>query len=337
MSVFGECPSTLQCMRCLPGTADCLLIANNKSLECKATTGCQPRTCASPYYLCFAGWSRSSEGSPWLWISDCISAGTVDPCDGDESCKHQFTLSSPLPDSVAVGSFFCQCYGNFCNHNVSVDVNPPIIEPTETIGPGHNNLSIIHSSPSTVELDSSITTTITPTPMVNGLDCILCNSVAVNCTLSENNKTLQCFIVNECVNNVIRCIPGQSCAASWSRQTSSEQWLATTSCLSGFASDQPTCQVTESYFTQLVRHPIPDSVGTGSFGCSCLGSLCNRMFGINLNNFLNSNSTTTSISPTLSIPPASTVPNLSNTTTSIVIPTSTSSVEDHTDGKFCTL
>ena len=343
LSVRAECPEVLECMRC-GGEANCTLSADEKRIECEADDSavCQQQTCSTPYYRCMASWRRSNPGDAWVLISGCISSGTANPCDVDEICSHQF--GDMPPDSVAQGSFLCQCYGNFCNENFLADVNPPTIDPTVVIGSG--NTTVLESSSI---IESSILTP-TPTVQVDEHDCIQCTNVEANCSLTEDNRTLQCFFGDPCRNNIIRCNPRQRCTAIWSRGSSSAQWIASGNCfdLTDSANDPPTCQVAETYFTERSQ-TIPDSVETGGFLCACLGGLCNREFGIDLNDFTNSD-TTTSMSPTPSSstmgPTTSTM--VSNTSTmvsntSTMVPTTSTTggpvvvnpaANVNTDGKF---
>ena len=356
LSVHAECPEVLECMRCT-GEANCTLSADEKRIECEADDSivCQQQTCSTPYFRCMASWRRSNPGDAWVLISSCISSGTADPCDVGEICSHQF--GDTPPDSVAQGSFYCQCYGNFCNQNFLADINPTMIDPTVVIGSGNTTVmessSIIESSiltptPTSIIESSSILTP-TPTVQVDERDCTQCTNVEANCSLTEDNRTLQCFFDDQCRNNIIRCGPRQRCTAIWSRGSSSTEWIASGTCFgdTDSANDPPTCQVAETYFTERSQ-TIPDSVETGGFICSCLGGLCNREFGIDLNDFTNSD-TTTSMSPTPSSstmgPTTSTM--VSNTSTmvsntSTMVPTMTTggpvvvnpAAKVNTDGKF---
>lgn len=312
ISVYAECPEVRECMKCF-GEADCILSSDNKRAECKAATAssCQPKTCGSPFYTCMASWSRSNPSGPWLLISDCVSAGTVDPCDTGEICEHQF--DDALPDSVASGSFFCQCYGNFCNQNFLADASPPI-----------NNMSTIDPSPSST---ATVSNTVMPTPTVeiNERDCINCSQVEPNCTLSEDNRTLRCFIDDECANNIIRCDSrtGEVCGASWARRNSSLPWIANAGCLRG--AEQPMCQ------GRGAVQPIPDTIEAGAFFCTCLGGLCNKEFGIDLNDFT---TTTTLMSPTLSTDPVNPTATTMAPTISVGEGNTVSAAHVNTDGKF---
>ena len=312
LSVFGECPQVRECMACR-GNAECVVSADNKRVECTPanTTDCQPQTCNTPFYTCMATWARANVNNSWFMISRCLSAGTADPCDTGPICKHQF--SSALPDTVASGSFFCECYGNFCNQNFLADITSDLNET---------------SAVATVTMDP------TPTMPPTERDCISCSNVSANCTLSGDKRSLQCFIDNECVNNVIRCTNrAEVCGVSWSRQTSSSPWSAFAMCVTG--GQTPTCEGT------IIRQPIPGSVEQGSFFCTCQGALCNREFGVVLPDPV-------PVSSTISMPPTSTDTDVRNTTTSTMAPTSTiipnstttgntvesEAVNIRTDGKF---
>ena len=315
--VYGECPAVRECMNCR-GDAECVLSANNKRIECTPanTTACVPETCNTPFHICMATWARTTENDAWFMISRCISSGTSDPCDRGPVCKHQFPSEGPLPDTVASGTFFCQCYGNFCNHNFLADIESV----NET------------SSTSTV---ATVTMAPTPTVELTDRDCINCSSVSPNCTLSRDNRSLQCFIDNECVNNIIRCTtPGEVCGVAWSRQTSTSPWVADARCLTG--GQTATCEGN-------ILGQIPDSVEAGFFFCTCQGALCNREFGVTLPE---PDSSTISISPTSSDTDVRiTAPSTVATTTSTrsIIPNSTITVDNNrvvnvkTDGKFICL
>ena len=301
LSVYGECPQVRECMNCRGGAAECVLSADSNRLECKAanTTVCQPETCNTPFYTCMASWSRATVNNPWIMFSSCVSSGTADPCDTGPICQHN--VSSFLPDTVARGTFYCVCYGNFCNQNFLVDITPDPVNDTTSI-----------SSPSTA-------TAMVPTPTVEltERDCISCSNVPANCTLSGDKRSLQCFIDNECTNNIIRCTnPREICGTSWFRLTSSSssQWSAFAGCLSDDQMvDVPTCQ------GRIRRQPIPGSVEEGSFFCTCRGALCNREFGIVLPD---PGSSTMSMSPSISMLPTSTDSNIRNTTTFTMAPAS---------------
>ena len=260
--VYGECPKVKECMQC-SGNADCVLNADNTIVECVPAniTQCQPQTCNTEFYTCMALWARSSVNDEWSLTSSCLSAGTADPCETGPICETDFTTLGTLPDTVATGSFYCQCYGNFCNQNFLANINadPPVsdVSSTSTVG----------------------TVSMAPTPMVQlgERDCINCTTVQANCTLSENNRSLECFIDNECTNNIVQCSSNEMCAATWSRQTSSAPWLASALCFSFPSADDSRCEG-----RSLGQPSPPDSLEVGRFFCTCRGALCNREFGIAL-------------------------------------------------------
>ena len=282
LSVYSQCsPALLDCMQCNSVTsADaCAFSADNKTVECQIpTSGCQRITCSSFFETCMVVWTREDEATPWTITAGCLSIGTGSPCDFLGTCEHVFDTSKTIPSSLVTGTYICRCYdGDFCNQNFSADVsmfNPPIS-----------------------------TSNLTPTPtVVNERDCITCRNVNPICNLSEDNRTLECSFDDECAQNTMQCTSLETCAATWIRRDASSPWTANAGCvgISSSLIDQPTCQVTESYFNSLSLS-IPDSVETGSFVCSCLGGLCNREFRIDLNNFTSSDTTTISTSSTTSV------------------------------------
>ena len=319
LSVYSQCtPAVLDCLQCNGVTsADaCTLSADNKTVECQIpTSGCQRMTCGSSFTdTCMVLWTREDEATPWTITAGCLSIGIGNPCDFFGTCEHVFDTSKTIPSSLVTGTYICRCYdGDFCNQNFSADVsmfNPPISTSTSTIAP-------------------------TPT-VVNERDCITCQNVNPICNLSEDNRTLECSFDDECAQNTVQCTSIETCAATWVRRNASSPWTANARCVGGsssFVIDQPTCQVTESYFNELGLS-IPDSVETGSFICSCVGALCNREFRIDLNNFTSSDTTTTSESSTISVPPtiSPSSEGPSTTRTSTVVPTTSSTNSNVTTG-----
>ena len=317
--VYGECPKVKECMQC-SGNADCVLNADNTIVECVPAniTQCQPQTCNTEFYTCMALWYRFSVNDEWSLTSGCLSAGTADPCETGPICETDLTTLATLPDTVATGSFYCQCYGNFCNQNFLANINadPPVSDASSTSTVG--------------------TVSMAPTPMVQlgERDCINCTTVQANCTLSENNRSLECFIDNECTNNIVQCSSNEMCAATWFRQTSSAPWLASTLCLSSPPVDSR-CEG-----RTFGQPSIPDRIEVGSFFCTCRGALCNREFGIALPELSPSTTSTSmpisSVNSTILISVTSAM--IFNSSTPMIFNSSTpvppTSVGVDTDGKF---
>ena len=357
LSVYGECPAAeLNCLQCLNIPAHCVSSADNRQLECRPSNlnNCHPLKCPTSSHVCMALWQRNSATTNWTLISGCVTH--IDACGFNETCKSL----EVVPNSLATGTYRCQCYGNFCNQNFLVDIEPiiststvievsstiPVINPSQTLESGSNTLSTTATPTPTMELDES--------------DCANCTDVIPNCTLSENKRSLQCVIDNECVNNIRRC--DRRCAASWHRSSPSNPWMVTTGCAVGTGTAEPTCQVDISLIELLRRigQPVPNgSVETGSFLCTCLGALCSNEFGIDLDALTSMTSSTppplSSTNPiTFSTVMSTTpIPNISTTivptdTTTTIIPTDTTItttntvmttndlVSDivHSDGKF---
>ena len=324
LSVYGQMcrPAFRQCIHCqgLESTDACVLSDDNTTVECQLpypSSQCSLRRCGSPFDTCMTTWTRSDEAGPWRITSDCLSLNVGgNPCDYNDTCEHSFGMSDPIPSTLATGTFICRCYEDSCNQNFSVDIS-------------------VFSQPVT----TSITLTPTPTMEIDEHDCVKCVNVNPICTLSEDNRTLECSFDDECANNIVRCAPTETCSATLIRQDVSSPWLGNAGCFggrSGFASDQPTCEVNENFFKELER-PIPDSVETGSFICTCLGGLCNGEFRIDLNDF--ASSTTITMSSTSSADPV----DFSTTRTSTMIPTPSNNStgtgvgqrsDVNTDGKF---
>ena len=275
--VYGECPRVRECMKC-SGDAECVLSANDTVVECSPAnaTQCQLEMCDSQFYTCMATWDRLTVNDVWTFKSGCLSAGTADPCDTGPICEHQLTSSTVL-DTVAIGLFYCQCYGNFCNQNflANITADPPVsdVSSTSTVG--------------TVSMDP------TPTVQLTEQHCSHCTSVSANCTLSENNRSLECFIDNECANNILQCSSNEMCSAVWSRTTSSAPWTASTGCFNLPAVDSR-C---EAMFRS--QQPVPDSLEAyvGGFVCTCRGALCNKEFGISLPELSPSTASTSTFMP----------------------------------------
>ena len=307
LSVYGDCfPFNSQCIDCesiAPADA-CVLSADNTTLECQLpypSNMCTLKTCASVLDTCLVWWFRSNEAAPWTITSGCVTIDAFDnPCNYDGTCEERFdTPSDPIPITLATGTFSCRCYEDYCNQNFSVDI-----------------------STDEHPVTTSITLTPTPTPEIDERDCVKCDDIELNCTLSEDNRILECSIDDECANNIIQCNEMETCATTVTRQDGSSPWRVSGGCLggrSGFARNpQPTCEVNEFFFKEgTFKGPIPDSVETGSFICGCMGGPCNREFRIDLNNLTSSETTTTTMSPTPSTGPV----NFSTTRTFTMIPT----------------
>ena len=306
VSINAQCVrKAKQCLKCPRGTsARCTLSADNKRLQCGASPlailRCSPRTCDSERYTCMSIWHLNNNTNAWEFLSDCVSTGNSDPCDSGDTCRHQFDPSDPLPDSLASGSYFCQCYRNSCNLNFLADATPPVINPSESSRSG------ISTSRETKDLSTTIAATPTVLP-INESNCIACKNVVPNCTVSEDKRSLECFIDNECVNNITHCPASHYCSATLSRSSVSSPWIATTYCGGGNLGDQPSCK-------PALPLPVLENVETGFYICSCLGGSCSKRFGIDLNastSTISSNSRSTS----LSVPNTATV-----TTTTTPVP-----------------
>ena len=279
LSVYSQCvPGSRECLECndVESTDACVLSADNKTVECQIpTSGCRTMTCLSPFDTCMAGWQADNAGV-WTITAGCLSSSNPCPYDTD-TCEHIFDTSQTIPSTLATGFLYCRCYEDFCNQNFSADISE-FYPPTST-------------------------NTLTPTPtVVDERDCINCQGVNPICDLSEDNRTLECFFDDECTKNTIRCSSMERCSVIWRRQDTSSPWHASAGCLGGSGgavSDQPNCEVIEDYFKDS-NFPIPESVETGLFVCTCLGGLCNREFKIDLNNFTSSDTTITSVPPTTS-------------------------------------
>ena len=327
LSVYSQCDVILpKCISCqgFTSTDACVLSADNNAVECQLpypSSECSLRACSSPFDTCMTSWTRTDEAGPWRITSGCLSLNAGDsPCNYDGTCEHTFDMSDPIPSTLATGTFFCRCYEDSCNQNFSVDIS-------------------VYSQPVT----TSITLTPTPTVEIDEHDCIECVNVNPICTLSEDNRTLECSFDDDCANNIVRCAPTETCSATWARQDASSPWVGNAGCFGGrsdFVSDQPTCEVNENFFKEPIERPIPNSVETGSFICACLGGLCNREFRIDLNDFASSTTITMSrLSPTSSANPV----DFSTTRTSTMIPTPSANStgtrvgqrsDVNTDGKF---
>ena len=323
LSVYGRCHvSKHQCIQCqgLVSTDACVLSANNNTVECQLpypSSQCSLKKCASSLDTCMTIWFRTDEAGPWHITSGCLTITPSDsPCNYNGTCEHKFDTSESIPSTLATGDFFCRCYEDSCNQNFSVDIS-------------------VYAQPVTTSI------TLTPTPTVER-DCVECNNVSLNCTLSEDNRILECSIGDECVNT-IRCASTETCSATWTRQDALSPWLVSAGCLdsrSDFVSNQSACEVNENFFKEPIERPIPDSVETGSFICACLGSLCNREFRIDLNNFTSSDMTTITMSPTPYTDPVDF--STSRTFTMIPTPSTNNSAgtrvgqtsDVNTDGKF---